>query len=277
MNRQRSPLGGFYTAVIQRETRKLFKQKDKLASAMVRPFLWLWVIGGGMQALAGPDYVARLIPGIVAMALLFGGMVGGLSIAFDKDAGTMRLLVTSPVRHVHVLLSKALAAAVAALVQSALLLALLALFEGVYHALSLMDVNLRLALPWTGYLSLPKFTLLVPVLLICSITCGLLGVAVGVAAKTIDSFAVMMNFVIFPLYFLSGALYPIAPMPTLARWAASINPFTYCVDLLRHVFSSHAEFGVVQSLTYLTLSGAVMLGWSVWRFSRNGAALPLQH
>lgn len=273
----RNPLLGFYKAVIQRETRKLFKQKDKLASAMVRPFLWLWVIGGGMQALAGPDYVPRLIPGIVAMALLFGGMVGGLSIAFDKDAGTMRLLVTSPVRHVHVLLSKALAAAVAALVQTTLLLALLALFEGLYHALSLVDVNLRLALPWTGYLSLPNLKLFLPVLLMCSVTCGLLGVAVGVAAKTIDSFAVMMNFVIFPLYFLSGALYPIAPMPTLARWAATINPFTYCVDLLRHVFNSHAEFGVLQSLTYLTLSGVVMLAWSVWRFSRNGAALPLQY
>lgn len=265
----------FYSAVITRETRKLLKQKDKLASAMVRPFLWLWIIGGGMQALAGPDYIARLIPGIVGMSLLFGGMVGGLSIAFDKDSGTMRLLVTSPVRHVHVLLAKSISAAIAALVQTGLLLAALALFEGLYWLLQSMEINLQVILPWTGYLTWPNLPLLLPVLCLSAISCGLLGVAVGVTAKTIDSFAVMMNFVIFPLFFLSGALYPIAPMPALARWAASINPFTYSVDLLRHVFTSHAEFAMIHSMGYLLASALLMLAFSLWRFSQNGAALPL--
>lgn len=265
----------FYSAVITRETYKLLKQKDKLASAMVRPFLWLWIIGGGMQALAGQDYMARLVPGIVGMSLLFGGMVGGLSIAFDKDAGTMRLLVTSPVRHVHVLLAKAVSAAIAALLQTGLLLAALALFEGLYWLLHSFGLDLRVALPWTGYLQWPNLLLLLPVLCLSAMSCGLLGVAVGVSAKTIDSFAVMMNFVIFPLFFLSGALYPIAPMPTLARWAASVNPFTYCVDLLRHVFTSHAEFAISHSILVLLASGLVMLIFSHWRFSQNGAALPL--
>lgn len=98
----------FYWAVIRRESQKLLKQRDRLAAAMVRPVLWLWIIGGGMQALAGGDYTARLLPGIVGMTLLFGGMVGGLSIALDKDAGTMRLLVTAPVKTYHILIDPAM-------------------------------------------------------------------------------------------------------------------------------------------------------------------------
>ena len=105
----------FYWAVIRRESQKLLKQRDRLAAAMVRPVLWLWIIGGGMQALAGGDYTARLLPGIVGMTLLFGGMVGGLSIALDKDAGTMRLLVTAPVKTYHILIAKTLGAAIGAI------------------------------------------------------------------------------------------------------------------------------------------------------------------
>jgi ABC-2 type transport system permease protein len=161
------------------------------------------------------------------------------------------------------------------MVQTGLLLAALAFFEGAYWLLHAFDINLRMVLPWTGYLTWPNMLLLLPVLCLSAISCGLLGVAVGVTAKTIDSFAVMMNFVIFPLFFLSGALYPIAPMPALARWAASINPFTYCVDLLRHVFTSHAEFAVAHSMAYLLASALLMLAFSLWRFSKNGAALPL--
>ena len=180
--------------------------------------------------LPAPGWTPVWLGGGVGMTLLFGGMVGGLSVAFDKDAGTMRLLVTSPVRHVHVLLAKALSAAVAALLQTFLLLLALAFFEGLYWLLQHFGFDLRAVLPWTGYLMWPNLALVLPVLCVSAISCGLLGVAVGVTAKTIDSFAVMMNFVIFPLFFLSGALYPIAPMPTLARWVASISqPVADCV------------------------------------------------
>ncbi len=79
-------LSAFYRAVIGREWHKMLRQKDRLASSLVRPVLWLWVIGGGMSALAGPDYMVRLLPGIIAMALLFGGMIGGMSLALDKES-----------------------------------------------------------------------------------------------------------------------------------------------------------------------------------------------
>lgn len=266
----------FYSAVIKRETRKMLKQRDRLAAAMVRPVLWLWVIGGGMQALAGPDYTARLLPGIVGMTLLFGGMVGGLSIAFDKDAGTMRLLVTSPFATYHVLFAKALAAALAALVQMAMLAGVLVAFELGYLALMPLGLDVSALLPWVGKTAIPNVLILLPSLALAALSCGTLGVLVGSFAKSIDGFAVMMNFVIFPIFFFSGALYPTQPMPLLAQWIANINPFTYSVDLLRHAFDSHAEFTITTSAIILVCTTVIMLAVGSRQFSRSGASVPLQ-
>lgn len=266
----------FYRAVVIRETRKMLKQRDRLAAAMVRPLLWLWVIGGGMQALAGQDYTSRLLPGIVGMTLLFGGMVGGLSIAFDKDAGTMRLLVTSPVKSHHVLIAKALAAGFSALIQVGLLIAVLVLLELLSMGLTGFGLDVAYIFPWVGATQLPQLPTLLMALLVGAFSCGTLGVLCGVFAKSIDGFAVMMNFVIFPLFFFSGALYPLEPMPAIAKSIALINPFSYTVDLLRHAFNSHAELAIATSLGFLILSSLVMLIIGTWKFSQSGASVPLQ-
>lgn len=270
-------LAEFYVAVVRRETRKLMNQRDRLAAAMVRPILWLWVIGGGMQALAGTDYTSRLLPGIVGMTLLFGGMVGGLSIALDKDAGTMRLLVTAPVKTHHVLVAKTLGAAIAALVQAGLLIVLLLALEGLFTLMLPMGLNLQQVLPWVGKVVWPDLHILLSAALLGAFSCAALGVLCGTFAKSIDGFAVMMNFVIFPVFFFSGALYPIDPMPGLAKWVALFNPFSYCVDLLRQAFESHAEFSVLFSTLVLCASVVVMLALATWKFSRSGAAVPLSH
>lgn len=266
----------FYRAVIQRESLKLFKQKDRLYAAMVRPILWLWVIGGGMQALAGEDYTARLLPGIVGMTLLFGGMVGGLSIAFDKDAGTMRLLVTAPVHAVHVVIAKALAASIAALVQMGMLLGLLLFLEGLYWVVfTTLSLNLANVFPWLGKMDLPDVGLLLLASPVIALSCASLGVLCGVFSRGLDNFAVMMNFVIFPLFFFSGALYPLGPMPALAKLLALANPFSYSVDLLRHSMHSHAEMPLLMNFSVLLASTVILWALSAWRFSRSGAALPL--
>ncbi|KYP12844.1 MAG: hypothetical protein A0129_00450 [Limnobacter sp. CACIAM 66H1] len=265
----------FYWAVIRRESQKLLKQRDRLAAAMVRPVLWLWIIGGGMQALAGGDYTARLLPGIVGMTLLFGGMVGGLSIALDKDAGTMRLLVTAPVKTHHILIAKTLGAAIGALVQMGLLITLLLALEGLYTLLFPLGFDLQDVLPWVGRTLWPELHVLLPGAALAALACAALGVLCGTFAKSIDGFAVMMNFVIFPVFFFSGALYPIEPMPALARWVALLNPFSYCVDLLRHAFSSHAEFGLMFATLVLIGATVIMLSVATWKFSQSGAAVPL--
>lgn len=267
----------FYKAVLTRETRKILLQKDRLLASLVRPLLWLWVIGGGMQALAGADYSARLLPGILAMTVLFGGMIGGLSIAFDKDAGTMRLLVTSPVHTIHALISKTLAAAIGALMQLLLLLTVLGLLELLFLLGQALQLDLQQALPWVGKLSLPSSPgLLLAVVLSC-LCCAAVGVLCGAMAKSVDGFALMMNFVIFPMFFFSGALYPIEPMPTLAKWIALLNPFSYCVDLFRHALGSHAEFSISLDCAVLLAASIACTMLATWRFQRSGATVSIQN
>lgn len=267
----------FYRAVLLRDLRKLFRQRDRLASAMVRPLLWLWVIGGGMQALAGGDYSTRLLPGILAMTILFGAMVGGLSIALDKDAGTMRLLVTAPVHAFHVLLSKTLAATIAGMVHAGLLGVVLLGLEGLNLALQPLGLPLDVWLAWVGHLSIPDAATLLSAAVLCAFSCASLGVLCGVFTRSLDGFAVMMNFVIFPVFFFSGALYPTQSMPGLARVMAQANPFTYGVDLMRHAFNSHGEYGVAWSMGILLASGPLLLALAYWRYRQGGAAVPLQH
>ncbi|HEY1058262.1 MAG TPA: ABC transporter permease [Limnobacter sp.] len=267
----------FYIAVLRREMHKQLRQRDRLAAAMVRPLLWMWVIGGGLQALAGADYSTRLLPGIVAMTLLFGGMIGGLSIALDKDAGTMRLLVTAPVHPIHVLLSKALAAMLGALLQAGLLGFILILLEILNWLVHPLGWSLTPWFAWVGQFTLPHLGLLLAGTTLCAAACASLGVVCGVFSKSIDGFAVLMNFVIFPVFFFSGALYPTHSMPAAARAIAQLNPFTYGVDLLRHAFGSHAEYSVLWSAGLLVGSTALLLGLALWKYQQGGAVQPLQH
>ena len=188
----------------------------------------------------------------------------------------MRLLVTSPVKSHHVLLAKALAAGLGALIQLGLLTLMLGFLEVLGIALELLQWDLSLVFPWVGQTSWPNLALLIPFLVIAAFSCGTLGVLCGVFAKSIDGFAVMMNFVIFPLFFFSGALYPLAPMPAVAKAVALANPFSYTVDLLRHAFASHAEMSIHTSLSFLGASSIVMLIVATWRFRKSGAAVPLQ-
>ena len=156
-----------------------------------------------------------------------------------------------------------------------LLIALLLALEGLYTLLFPLGFDLQEILPWVGRTLWPQLHVLLPGAALAALACAALGVLCGTFAKSIDGFAVMMNFVIFPVFFFSGALYPIDPMPALARWVALVNPFSYCVDLLRHAFSSHAEFGLMFATLVLVGATVAMLIVATWKFSQSGAAVPL--
>ncbi len=266
----------FYLASVQRDVRKTLRQRDRLAASLVRPLLWLWVIGGGMAAMAGPHYIERLVPGIIGMSLLFGAMVGGLSIAFDKDAGTMRLLVTAPVGTSHVIGAKIISATLVALLQTLLLMAVLATLEAgayVWTHFGLPLESLQAWLPWAGTLRVESWPWFALATGMGGLVCACLGVWCAVIAKSIDSFAVMMNFVIFPVFFFSGAMYPTHTMPVLARWVSQINPFTYVVDMLRAAVGLPTEYGQWISAGYLFAACAIIATLAIYQFTRHGGAL----
>jgi len=229
-------------AIILRELLRMLRQKGRLISAMVRPLIWLLVIGTGFQSLLGDadgqDYHQFLVPGLLAMVLLFGAMLASLSLVYDKESGVMRMLVMTPFPHYWIVLARTLSAAIVGLIQALLLLLIL--------------------LPMGYITQLPDIGLMCTALLLAALTCASLGMVIAVFSGTLDNFAVIMNFVIFPVYFLSGALYPLQRLPPEFMFLAQVNPFTYAVDLLKHAML-HGQQGLLAADLTVSLDVMVML------------------
>jgi ABC-2 type transport system permease protein len=253
-------------AVLEREVVKMFRQRTRLLSAMVRPLIWLFVIGAGFGAVLGQargvDYQQFLVPGVIGMTVLFGSMLAALTMVYDKESGVMRMLIIAPFAHHWIIVAKTLAAALAGIVQALLLLVVLAVL---------------------GFLSLRiNYALLLAGVLMTALACAGIGVLVAAFTRTLDNFAAIMNFVIFPVFFLSGALYPIDNLPVALKLAAMVNPFTYAVDLLKHailapIATSASELRV--GMDFLACAGFAVLAvlLASWRFSREEAYEPLIH
>ncbi len=247
------------SAIILRELVRMFRQRGRLVSAMVRPLIWLLVIGTGFQSLVGEamgeDYHQFLVPGLLAMVLLFGAMLASLSLVYDKESGVMRMLVMAPFPHYWIVLSRTLSAAIAGLIQALLLLLIL--------------------LPMGYVPQLPDIPLMITALVLAAFTCASLGMLIAVFSRTLDNFAVIMNFVIFPVFFLSGALYPLRKLPMEFVWLAQANPFTYAVDLLKHAMLGQplgvmgADLGTVVDISVMLGFNLVALTIAALRFSHT--------
>jgi ABC-2 type transport system permease protein len=254
-------------AVLEREVLKLLRQRGRLLSTLVRPLLWLLVIGAGFEAvqdasgLAG--YKTFLVPGVLGMTLLFGSMLAALSTVYDKESGVMRMLVIAPLEHYWIALAKALGATLSALIQALMLLVVLGL-------LGLVSAELSIPLLAAG-------------LLATALACASLGMLVAAWSRTLDNYAALMNLVIFPVFFLSGSLYPVQQLPTALRLVATLNPYTYGVDLLKHAsiagpsIVSGADFSVRLDLAVLGGFSVAALAVASIRFSRDAAHEPLVH
>jgi alcohol ABC transporter, permease protein len=215
-------------AIVWRELLKFSQQSGRLVSALVRPLLWLAVFAAGFRnvfgmAIAEPydtytPYDVYIAPGLVGMVLLFNGMQSSLAMVYDREMGLMRLLLTAPLPRPWILLSKLMATAVLSLAQAAAFVVVAALLGT----------------------ELPVLEHLLPVLLaaVCgALMLGALGLLLSVHIKQLENFAGTMNFVIFPMYFMSTALYPLWKLEESgANWVyqvARFNPFTHAVEWMR--------------------------------------------
>jgi len=246
-------------AVMYRELSKTFRQRGRLLSSLVRPLIWLLVIGSGVGSmLTGTQqegYLQFLVPGIVAMTLLFAALLSALTLVYDKEFGVMRMMMIAPIAHGWIVVAKLIAATIIAMVQAIMLLVILVL-------IGLLD--------WQSAL------LLLPPALLTALLCASMGGLIAVWSKTLDNFAVIMNFVIFPMFFLSGALYPVTQLPDMLRYVVLVNPFSYGVDLLKHsIPGSQTDFSIITDLTVLIGFTIAAILIACWRFSRESVHEPL--
>ena len=238
----RIALGG----ILSRELRRFFAQRTRLFSALVRPMLWLIVFASGFRAALGVaimepygtyiTYQTYITPGLCCMIILFNGMQSSLSMVYDREMGSMKILLMSPLPRPFLLSCKIFSSAILSLLQVYLFLLLA----------NLVDVDI----PWQGYISAAPAVALITLFL------GSLGLMMSNLIKQLENFAGVMNFVIFPMFFLSSALYPLWKMKEASLWLYWIcqyNPFTACVELLRWALYSQVNHEALLILTPITI------------------------
>jgi ABC-2 type transport system permease protein len=240
--------------IIEREIAKFARQRERFFSSMVRPLLWLIVFASGLHDLLGVSiippyrtytpYQEYILPGLVGMVVLFQSMQSALSMVYDREVGVMRVMLVTPLPRAFLLFAKILAATVLALLQATIFLAIASAFG--------------ISLP------LKTVALLVPAIILSGLMLGSIGLVVSVYTKQIENFAGMMNFVIFPMFFLSSALYPLWKLREagvqIIHQIANWNPFTHAVELIR--FAAYGQFNAISFLVVLG-TGIVAFGLAV--------------
>ncbi|MCO6382113.1 ABC transporter permease [Oceanicola sp. 502str15] len=222
-------MSGYLTAlwaIVRREAARFVHQRSRFLSALVRPLVWLVIFAAGFRAALGVSiippyqtyitYEVYILPGLCGMIQLFNGMQSSLSLVYDQEMGSMRLLLTSPLPRWWLLFCKLLAGVAVSILQVYAFLGIAALYG--------------IRLPWEGYL------LVLPALVVSGLMLGALGMLISSTVKQLENFAGVMNFVIFPMFFLSSALYPLwkmAESSDLLRDICAWNPFTHAVELIR--------------------------------------------
>ena len=216
-------------AIVMREVLKFVQQRGRLLSALVRPVLWLAVFAAGFRNVFGVaivepydtyiPYDVYIAPGLIGMVLLFNGMQSSLAMVYDREMGLMRLLLTAPLPRWWLLFSKLCATALLSFLQVV--------------AFVIVAALIGTSLPLAGWSLLHALV----ATLAAALMLASLGLLLSVYVKQLENFAGTMNFVIFPMYFLSTALYPLWKLEESgATWVyrvAQFNPFTHAVEWIR--------------------------------------------
>jgi ABC-2 type transport system permease protein len=211
-----SEILGIYTLWL-REVKRYTREKTRLVSSFIQPLLWLIIFGSGMQfssaGLGGISYQKFIFPGVVGQTLLFTSMFMGISVIWDREFGFLKEILVSPISRISIFIGKMLGATTDAIIQGSFVF-VLSFLVGIT-----VDVQTYLGC--------------LPIMML--VTFGLVSVGLTIASRmeSLESFGVIQTFVNLPLFFLSGALFPLTNVPGWLRWVSIVNPVTYGVDALR--------------------------------------------
>jgi ABC-2 type transport system permease protein len=231
--------------VWQRELIRFFADRLRIVTALVQPFLFLFVLGSGLSRLTqagtgGLNLKTFLYPGILAMAVLFTAMFSAASIVWDREFGFLREMLVAPVRRSSIVIGKCLGGATVAGFQGIIVIAIAGLV-GVPYAptliLTVFGIQLLLAFTITAF-----------------------GVMMAARVRQMQSFMALTQMLVLPLYFLSGAMFPASNLPVWLTVANRIDPLTYAVDPIRRVVFDHLH---VSAAVRAKLDPGVT--WGGWR------------
>ncbi|MBI3506857.1 MAG: ABC transporter permease [Proteobacteria bacterium] len=236
-----------------RHMRRYVRAPARIAAALGQPLLYLVAIGLGLrpsfERAGGGDYIQFLAPGVISMAVLLTAIVSGVEIIWDRQFGFLKETLVAPVSRLTIVTGRTLGGATAATLQGVILFA-------ACLVLGFRPADLRLLPAALG------------IMFLIAIAAAALGTAIGSSLEDMQAFPLIMNFVVMPLFFFSGAVFPVRDLPTPLRIASQLNPLTYGVDALRGVLSHASVFGVWTDVGVLCAAAAVFLAVGGYLFSK---------
>jgi ABC-2 type transport system permease protein len=235
-----------------RQMKRYFRSRSRVLGAIGQPLLFLLALGYGLGAVfkrAGAgDYLQFLVPGIIAQTILFSAVFWGIQIIWDKQFGFLKETLVAPVPRLTIMFGSALGGATIALMQGMLVL-LVAIVLGFRPHL----------------LGLPGAILLMAVL---SISLASFGAGLAAVVNDFQGFQAINQFIIFPLYFLSGAIYPLIGIPAALKLISELNPLSYAIDGMRGVLIGQTHFGLFLDTSVLCITAIILVVFGATTFRR---------
>ncbi len=236
-----------------RQIKKYFRSRSRIIGSLGQPLLFLIALGFGFgpvfQQAGRGNYIQFLAPGIIMMSVLFTAIFSGIEIIWDRQFGFLKETLVAPVSRLEIMFGRTLGGATVATLQGLIVLVLT-------FVVGFRPVNLYL-------LPLAFIFILLVALLFTS-----LGIAIASILEDTQGFQLIMNFLVMPIFFLSGALFPLQGVPKIIEMVTRVDPLTYGIDGLRGVLISSSNFGIMTDLLVLTVLMSILLIVGSYLFSK---------
>jgi len=236
-----------------REVKKYLRSRTQIIGSLGSPIMYLGVLGFGLgpvfQRAGEGSYLQFMAPGVIGMTILFTSMFSGIALLWDRQFGFLKETLVAPVPRVLIMLGRTTGGATVSIIQGSLIF-IVCLIAG-FRPSSVASVPLALLF-----------------MAMIAIVFAALGTVIGSSLKDMQGFQLVMNFLVMPIFFLSGALYPLSNLPKVLMVLTRLDPLTYGVDGVRTELIGVTHFGPAADLTVLIAVAVVLLAVGAWRFSR---------
>jgi len=236
-----------------REVKKYLRSRVQIIASLGSPIMYLGVLGFGLgpifQKAGQGSYLQFMAPGVIGMTVLFTSMFSGISLLWDRQFGFLKETLVAPVPRLWIMLGRTLGGATVSIIQG-LLIFVLCFIAGFRPV---------------GFSVIPLAILFMALI---AIVFAALGTVIGSGLKDMQGFQLIMNFLVMPIFFLSGALYPLTNLPRVLTLLTRLDPLTYGVDGVRTVLTGVTHFGIATDAVALVGAAIVLLSVGAWRFSK---------
>jgi len=236
-----------------RELKRYRRSRPQIIASLGQPALYLLALGFGLgpvfQKSGNGSYLQFVAPGVIGMTILFSSIFSGAGLLWDRQFGFLKETMVAPVPRLHIMIGRTLGGATVAVLQGTLIL-IVCLVAGFRP---------------NSFASLPLAFLLMALI---AVVFGALGTAIGSVLADMQGFQLVMNFLVMPIFFLSGALFPLANLPRALSVATSLDPLSYGIDGLRGTLIAASHFGLMMDAVILGVSASLFLALGAYFFSR---------